>query len=114
MLCCSHMLTVRHVPDGRALRLPAALHSCAGVQADSESGIACVCGLAHEVSVTAQEPSVLLVKVTASRSRPGNGALVFLKAAVHQHELNNFVGSVISVLQIQELLCWFLGFEVYF
>lgn len=65
--------------------------------------------------MTAQEPSVLHVKVTGHHEvDQGTDALVFLKAAVHQHELNNFVGSVISVLQNQELLCWFLGFEVYF
>lgn len=34
-------------------------------------------------------------------------ALVFLKAAVYQHERNNLVGSVMSVLQIQELLLIF-------
>lgn len=56
--------------------------------------------------MTAQEPSVLHVKVTGHHEvDQGTDALVFLKAAVHQHELSNFVGSVISVLQIQELLC---------
>lgn len=97
------------------MQLLAALHSCAGDQAlNQESRVCVICGPWDFSDCSGIIHSACKGNRGHHEVDQVTDALVFLKAAVYQHKRNNLVGSVISVLQIQELLCWFLGFEVYF